>query len=137
MPEELKRKNFKNGGEVADFWQGYGRKHFPIVAWVARAILGAPASSAVLERDFGEAGKLLNRQRSSLSPAYVEMLMFLRGAGDVVPDDVPVLSEDQADAAIPSRLADPRKRSEVAIDADETTAEDATVAVMHYEADII
>ncbi|CAM9153110.1 unnamed protein product, partial [Hapterophycus canaliculatus] len=77
---------------------------FPIVAYVARAVLGAPASSAVLERDFGEAGKLVNRQRSSLSPAYVEMLMFLRGALDAVPEDVPTLTKEAADAAIPARL---------------------------------
>ena len=104
----------KDGQQVAEFWRGYGRKHFPIVAWVARAVLGAPASSAVLERDFGEAGKLVNRQRSSLSSEYVEMLMFLRGALDSIPEDVPSLSQEKLDSAIPARLVDPRKKATVA-----------------------
>ncbi|CAM9896776.1 unnamed protein product [Sphacelaria rigidula] len=103
-----------DGESVAAFWRGYGRKHFPIVASVARAVLAAPASSAVLERDFGEAGKLVNRQRSSMLPAYVEMLMLLRGAGDDIPMDVKSLSMDAVEAAIPARLKDPRKRAEVA-----------------------
>lgn len=136
MPPQYKNKNFKNGEEVANFWQCYGRKHFPIVAWVARALLGAPASSAVLERDFGEAGKLVNRQRSSISPEYVEMLMFLRGALDAIPDDVPALSQEQADAAIPTRLVDPRKRFAVA-DADETSTEEAPIEnIEHGEGDV-
>ena len=74
MPSEFTR--LKDGQPVAEFWRGNGRKHNPILAWVVRAVLGAPASSAVLERDFGEAGKLVNRQRSSLSSEYVEMLML-------------------------------------------------------------
>ena len=100
---------------MASFWRGYGRKHFPVLSAVARAVLGAPASSAVLERDFGEAGKLVNRQRSSLSPAYVEMMMFLRGAVDAIPADVPSLTNDAVEATIPMRLKDPRKREKVAL----------------------
>ncbi|CAN0174699.1 unnamed protein product [Scytosiphon promiscuus] len=116
----------KDGDQGASFWRGYGKKHFPIVVYVARALLGAPASSAVLERDFGEAGKLVNRQRSSLSPAYVEMLMYLRGALDAVPEDVPSLTEEAAKAAIPTRLVDPRKRAMVA-DINATSDEDVPV----------
>ncbi|CAM9765004.1 unnamed protein product, partial [Sphacelaria rigidula] len=89
---------------VAAFWRGYGRKHSPIVACVARAVLASPASSAVLERDFGEAVKLVNRQQSSMLPAYVEMLMLLRGAGDHIPMNVKSLSMDAVEATIPARL---------------------------------
>jgi len=67
----------------------------------------------VLERDFGEAGKLVNRQRGSLDPSFVEMVMFLRGAYDLIPDDVPALSPAQRAEAIPARLKDPRKKAEI------------------------
>lgn len=85
------------------------------MASVARAVLGAPASSAVLERNFGEFDKLVERRSSSLSRAYMEMLMFLRCAEGEIPDDIPRLSPEAYEAAIPARLKDPRKRAEAAI----------------------
>lgn len=99
---------------MAAFWRAYGAKHFPTLASVARAVLGAPGSAAVLERDFGEdAGNLVNCQRGSLDHAFSEMLLFLRGAYDQIPEDVPALSAAERAEAIPARLRDPRKMEKV------------------------
>lgn len=54
----------------------------------------------VLERDFGEAGKLLHCQFLEI-PANVEILiMLLRGAPGIIPDSIPYLSSDAYEAAI-------------------------------------
>ncbi|CAM9430867.1 unnamed protein product, partial [Ectocarpus sp. 8 AP-2014] len=45
----------------------------------ARVLLSVPASSAVLERDFSTAGRLITGARSCLSAAYVEMVLVLNG----------------------------------------------------------
>lgn len=103
----------RDGNAISVFWRGYGKEHFPTVSKAARAVLGAPASSAVFERDLGEAAEVLNLQRNSLSPARIEMLMFLRGTYDSIPMDIPALSSQAADNAIPYRLADPRQRAAV------------------------
>lgn len=59
---------------VASFWGGYGKKNVPDLRAVSRAELGAPTLSTILERDFDEVGKLENRQRGLIAPAYVEMI---------------------------------------------------------------
>lgn len=64
----------------------------------------------MLERDFGDVG---NRQSGLLDPSFVEMVMFLRGAYDLIPEDVPALTGAQRAEAIPARLRDPRKKAEV------------------------
>ena len=45
----------------------------------ARVLLSVPASSAVLERDFSTAGRLLTGACSRLDGAYTEMVLFLNG----------------------------------------------------------
>lgn len=113
LPSEFAK--LSDGESLASFWRGYGRKKFPVVASVARAVLAAPASSAVLERDFSEYGELANRQQcASLPPEYAEILTFLRRTRDSIPMDVPSLSPGAVDAAIPVRLKDPNKMAEVA-----------------------
>ena len=96
--------------EVALGKGGYGAKHHPLLANVVRAFLGAPATAAVLERDFGEAGKLVNRQLSSLDLSFVERIMFVRGAYDLIPEDVPVTPPAGRAEAIAVRLKDLRKK---------------------------
>ncbi|CAM9758774.1 unnamed protein product [Pylaiella littoralis] len=113
LPSEFAK--LSDGESLASFWRGHGRKKFPVVASVARAVLAAPASSAVLERDFSEYGELANRQQcASLPPEYAEILTFLRRTRDSIPMDVPSLSPGAVDAAIPVRLKDPNKMAEVA-----------------------
>lgn len=97
------------------FWRTYGRQKFRLLSKVARSVLGTPASSAVLEGDFGEAGGLINsQQRGPLGPAYVEMVMFLRGVYDHIPEVIPKLSDDEAEAVIPFRLRDPAVQKDLA-----------------------
>ena len=42
------------------------------------------------------------------------MMTFLCAAVDLIPEDIPVLSSEAAEAATPIRLKDPRKRRDVA-----------------------
>ena len=111
MPEDFSK--ISEGESVARFWRGYGKRNFPELSVVARAVLGAPASSSILERDFGEAGKLVNRQRGSMSTAYVDMVMFLKGSYDLIPLDVKAIPAKDVESAIPLRLRDAQKRAEV------------------------
>ena len=75
---------------------------------VARVRLSVPASSAVLERYFSTAGRLIPGSRSSLSAAYAEMVMFLNGSIDHIPIEVPALSTEQALQVVPRRLSNPK-----------------------------
>ena len=97
------------------FWRTYGRQTFREISEVARGVLGAPATAAVLDRDFGDAGNLISGgQRRPLDSAYVEMTMFLHGAYGLIPTNIPALSSEDFEDSIPIRLRDPALRSEVA-----------------------
>ncbi|CAF3639696.1 unnamed protein product [Rotaria socialis] len=56
-----------------DFWK---KKHssYPIFAKVAARILGVPATSAALEREFSFAGNIITQKRSRLSPDTVNCI---------------------------------------------------------------
>lgn len=88
------------------FWKTHAGR-FPYMARVARAVLGAPASAAVLERDFSAAGRMMTSSKSSTDTAWVEMILFLHGNKDLIPDEVPVLTPEQALDVIPGRLRTP------------------------------
>lgn len=111
IPDEFR--SATSGEEVCSFWRKHGNSVAPWIKHVAQAILGVPASAAVLERDFSVAGQVISRKRGSLDPANVEMLLFLRGAYDFVPKEIPELSSEEVQKAIPDRLTDPDKLSEV------------------------
>ncbi|CAN0511439.1 unnamed protein product, partial [Scytosiphon promiscuus] len=99
------------------FWRTYGRKTFREISEVARAVLGAPATAAVLDRDFGDAGNLTGGgggQCEPLDSAYVEMPMFLHGAYGFIPTSIPALSSEDFEGSIPVRLRDTALRKEVA-----------------------
>ena len=53
-------------------------------------------SSAVLDRDFSTAGRLIKGSRSSLSAACAEMVVFINGNIEHMPTEVPALSTEQA-----------------------------------------
>ncbi|CAN0552744.1 unnamed protein product, partial [Laminaria digitata] len=99
-----------DGRELAIFWRTYGTQNFRVMSEVARGVLGAQASAAVLERDFGEQQHQQPQQQqrcdaSAAGPlAYVEMVMFLRGAYDSIPVDVPELGDEELEDAIPVRM---------------------------------
>lgn len=61
---------------------------------MARAFLGSPGSSAVLERYIGEARKLASLQRGSLDPAFMNTILSLRGCYDHTPDGTPAHTEE-------------------------------------------
>ena len=80
---------------------------YPLLARVARVIFGAPASAAVLERDFSDAGRMMTSSRSATDSKYVEMILFLHGNVDLIPQEIPKLSPDGARTKIPGRLVNP------------------------------
>ena len=49
---------------VLMWWKRWGSS-YPLLARVARAVSGAPASAAVLERDFSDAGRMMTSSRST------------------------------------------------------------------------
>lgn len=59
-----------------------------------------------MERDFCSADWFMPHKRGSLDPAYLEMSLFLRAQFDYIPNDAPRLTEEQSEAAVPSRLRD-------------------------------
>lgn len=76
----------------------------PLLGAVARPVLGVPASSAVLERDFGEAGKLLSHGSASISPTSKEMMMFSKGSVDSIFLEFDDISWEYLETRIPDRL---------------------------------
>jgi len=99
---------------VCFFWKKHGDTICPQLKPVAQAILGLPPASAVLERDFCIADSVMTRKRGSVDPAYVEMMLFCRANYHLIPSRIPELDAEKVKEAIPTRLTDPSKLSEVA-----------------------
>ncbi|CAN0045279.1 unnamed protein product, partial [Sphacelaria rigidula] len=77
------------------------------MARAARVLLSIPASAAILERVFSTAGRLITGCRNRLDAAQNEMVLFLNGSYDSIPQEVPMLSDAQELAAVPERLSNP------------------------------
>jgi hAT family C-terminal dimerisation region len=58
---------------IFEFWERQ-KERYPIRA--SLAIHAIPLSSCELERDFGIAGNLLSKNRSSMSNAFIDMSLF-------------------------------------------------------------
>lgn len=92
------------------WWRDKGRTKFPLIAEAARCLLAIKASAGHIEQDFSLAGHMVGPRRSSLDPAYVDMVLVLKA---LKPDDVPLkehvpeLSQEELAAAIPKRYYDP------------------------------
>ncbi|CAM9848415.1 unnamed protein product, partial [Sphacelaria rigidula] len=71
------------------------------------------ASSVVLERGFSTAGRLITASRSRIDSKYVQMTLSLNGSRDVIPKEIPVLTDCQARDAIPRRLSHLREDVEL------------------------
>ncbi|CAM9923899.1 unnamed protein product, partial [Laminaria digitata] len=91
---------------VLEWWKRWAES-YPLLARVARVVFGAPASAAVLERDFSAAGRMMTSSRSSTDSKYVEMILFLHGNLDIIPRDILKLSPDIVQTKIPGRLLNP------------------------------
>ena len=102
------------------------------MARVARVLHSAPASSAVLERDFSIAGRLITDSWSSLSAAYAEIVMFLNGNIEHIPIQVPALSTEQTLQAVPRRLSNPKAEVAVLSAGEAGSASEAGVDA-HYD----
>lgn len=94
-------------------WKKHGYTIARQLVAVVQAVLGVPPASAVLERDFCIADSVKTRKRSSVDPAFVEMIIFCRGNYDVIPNHIPPLSASAQKESIPDRLTDPKKLEEV------------------------
>lgn len=93
--------------DLLDFWKTCGASRFPLLARVARRVLGAPASSAVVERDLSAAGRLMMDARRSNDASWAEMILFLNGNMGLLPSNIPTLSAHAVEQAIPERLRSP------------------------------
>ena len=98
--------------ELLPFWANEGKTLYPNMARVARVLLSVPGSSAVLERDFSTAGRLITGARSRLNGGHAEMVLFLNGNQEHVPTEVPAMSTEQGLQAVPKRLSNPSKEAE-------------------------
>lgn len=94
-------------GATLGFWKVDGAREFPNMARAARVLLGAPASAAVLERDFSAAGRMMTSIRNSTDSAWVEIILFLNGNQGNIPANIPHLTDAEVEAAIPGRLKTP------------------------------
>ena len=94
---------------VLTWWKRWGSS-YPLLARVARVVFGAPASAAVLERDFSDAGRMMTSPRSTTDAKYVEMILFLHGNLDLIPEDI--LELDGTRSHLPGRLDNPNPELE-------------------------
>lgn len=104
----MQDRSISDWDEFALFWGSTARTFFRVICVIARSILGAPSSTAVLRGSFGDAGRLVSSKRSLVGHAYVEVLMFHRGNIYNISFKIPRLSADKWEAAIPGRLRDRR-----------------------------
>ncbi|CAB1101834.1 unnamed protein product [Ectocarpus sp. CCAP 1310/34] len=92
--------------DVLKWWKMWAHA-YPLLARVARVVFGAPASAAVLECYFSNAGRMTTSSRSTMDSTYVEMIMFLHGNLNLIPEDITKLTEVVARTKFPGRLANP------------------------------
>ncbi|PXF40066.1 hypothetical protein BWQ96_10224 [Gracilariopsis chorda] len=97
LPGDVTSRNLLN------WWRTKGSK-YPSLSVVARAVLGHPVSSARIDRDFGTAGSFLSSRRTRHDSAFVDMLLFLHCNLDLIPSDVPEMSNPEWKSQIPARL---------------------------------
>ena len=64
----------------------------------------------MLERDFSDAGRMMTSSRSTTDAKYVEMILFLHGNLDLIPENIPEL--DGTQSHLPGRLDNPNPELE-------------------------
>lgn len=100
------------GESVASFWRGYGKNNFSELSVVARAVLGALASTAILKLNVGESNNFVYHLSGSMIPTYVET-MFLNGSYDLISLIISTIAPKYAESVTPLRLRDAKKNAEV------------------------
>jgi hypothetical protein len=68
---------------VLSWWRRKGKDLFLILALVMRFTLCIPASSAMSENNFSNAGNTLTKKRNRLKPRTINNFMFLRSNRDI------------------------------------------------------
>ena len=68
-------------------WWGQNRQKYCVLSKMAKHYLGIPGTSVPSERVFSAAGEIVSAQRASLSPANVDLLIFLK-ANLKIPEDL-------------------------------------------------
>jgi hAT family C-terminal dimerisation region len=91
---------------VVDYWSSENvQTAFPVLSRIALIFNSAPASTGILERDFGSSGNLITRQRTSLGEEFVEMCMFVKANDDKVNlDQVISLSASEIPGLKPQKV---------------------------------
>lgn len=86
IEDELHRWSMQKATAVSSVLQYWQREksQFPLLSQVARRVFAFPMSSAQVERDFGDAGRLVSKERASMKDYTVEMSSFVRANRDLV-----------------------------------------------------
>ncbi|CAM9217630.1 unnamed protein product, partial [Ectocarpus sp. 4 AP-2014] len=75
---------------VLNWWKRKGHS-YPLLARAARVVFAAPASVMVQERDLSSAGRMMTSSRSTGDAEFVDMVLFLHGNVDLLPEIIPEL----------------------------------------------
>ena len=90
-----------DGTSCLEWWRK-NKEDFPLVAFVARSILSAQASSAETERLFSTAGYIISKYRTRLTGSRADKLIllskFLKTERIPIPEDETAESEDDDDS---------------------------------------
>lgn len=65
------------------FWRDNQQK-FPCLSLVARRLFSIPVTSAAVERSFSAAGRVITERRSSLDPATVNDILFVKSIQNIL-----------------------------------------------------
>lgn len=110
--QEVKAKIMTADG-LMTFWLGIGKRLVPYLSEVALCVLGCPPGSGTLENDFSSFANLLTRHRSSMLTSTAEMILFCKQNSSLIPDLIPIISNDDIRSHIPERITDPVKQNAI------------------------
>lgn len=89
---------------ILEFWNRQQSK-YPIMYRVSLVLLAIPPSAAEIERDFGIAGNLVTKNRTSIKGEYIDMSLFCNcNRGLILIDQVPELSQEQRKQFMPRNI---------------------------------
>lgn len=89
---------------MLQYWKVSGQDEFPALRSVAQQVFGNQASAAKIDRDFSDAGKLLDAPRSRVDTYWIEMMMFLKANYEKIPLSIPKISPPDVRKYLPSRF---------------------------------
>ncbi|CAN0267184.1 unnamed protein product [Ectocarpus sp. 4 AP-2014] len=107
--------------EVLNYWSKVGKQMFPSLKYVAQQTLGVQASAAQVERDFSHCGLFSTGNRSRVEEYWLEMVMFLKGNYQFIPEykDIPNIASKDIRKCLPAKFTgrnDDLLKAEMALD---------------------